>query len=103
MTEVKRDWSKIVEESKGMSLFVPDAFTEAVKKWNDARLELNKVINSLAAQENEVSHSFRNTMYDIQKYFADNGKPEIWTKDIGFDLNALAEGVFILNITESRK
>ncbi len=100
---VQRDWKKVVEESKGQSIFVPDRFLDAVKKWNDARLELNQVINSLAARENDVSHIFRNTMYDMQKYFAENGKPDIWTKDIGFDTNALAEGVFILNIVEGQK
>lgn len=104
MTDVpKRDWDKIVKESNGQAVFVPDALIEKTKAWSAKRDAFNKLINDIAKDENALKVEFTNLMYAVQAYFAENGKPEIWSMDIGFDTNALKEGVFILNLSEARK
>ena len=103
MESTKRDWKKVVSESNGSSVFVPDSLVEQAKKWSESRDEFNTLINGVAEKENTLKVKFTNLMYEIQKYFADNGRPEIWSMDMGFDTNALKEGQFVVNIQEPRK
>ncbi len=104
MTPVeKRDWKEIVAKSNGQAVFVPDALVEDVKKWAEQREAFNKIVNDIAQKENGLKVTFTNVMYKLQEYFAENGKPEIWSMDMGFNTEALKEGVYILNVQEPRK
>lgn len=103
MTEIKRDWDKVVKESNGALVHVPEALLEKSKKWSEKRDDFNKFINEVAKKENDLKVTFTNLMYEIQSYYAENGHPDIWSMDIGFETNALKEGIFILNIQEPRK
>jgi hypothetical protein len=104
MTQVaKRDWKKIVEESNGTSVFTPDSLKGRVEEWAAKRTEFNKKINEVAELEVNLSVFFQNLILDIRKHYAQAGMNEIWSKDVGVDMNALADGEFIFNITEGRK
>ena len=96
----KRDWKKIVEESNGRSVFVPEKFLEQVKAWSEKRNEFTKRVNEISRGEIEISVMFQTLVLEIRKYFADNGREDIWTADVGIETNALKDGQFIININE---
>lgn len=99
----KRDWKKIVDQSGGTAVFAPEKLLTAAKSWQQKRLDFNKEIARLAKLENELTKIFNDLIYDVRNYYEEAGMSEIHTKDVGFDANALKEGIFIINITESVK
>lgn len=99
----KRTWRELVESSNGQMVFLPESLLESATKWSAERDAFNAKINEISQMENSLKKSFVNLMYDIQKHYADAGRPEIWGMDVGFNTEALKEKVFILNITEPRK
>lgn len=103
MVDIKRDWDKIVKESNGSVVQIPEALLGKTKAWSEKRDDFNKLINEVAKKENDLKVTFTNLMYEIQSYYAENGRPEIWSMDLGFNTDALKEGVYILNISEPRK
>ena len=104
MPEEKRDWNKIVAESKGQLVFVPEQFIEKAKEWETIRQELLKMVNLTSRKELEATTKLNNLSYEIRKFLAENGKgDEVWTKDIGFEAGALKDGQFIISITEGKK
>lgn len=100
MEQVTIDWKKIVSESNGRSHFLPESIKADAEKWQETRVDFDKKVATLAQQEIEISVMLQNMMLAIRKYLAENGHADVWTKDIGFDENALKEGVFIINITD---
>jgi hypothetical protein len=99
--KIQRDWNKIVADEKNGLQFVPESLLPAVKEWNEKRKELNEYIKKAAKLENETTNALYNAVFDIRKYFEANGVDDIWTKDIGFQTEALKEGIFILEIREN--
>jgi hypothetical protein len=99
--KIQRDWNKIVADPKNGLQFVPESLLPAVKAWNDKRKELNEYIKQAAKLENETTNLLYNAVFDIRKYFEKNGVDDIWTKDIGFQTEALKEGIFILEVREN--
>jgi len=103
MFEQKRDWKKIVNESKGTRFFLPDSFKERAEDFNKKRIELNKDLAIAAEKEITMNMISQNALYEVRKYLAKNGFDEIWMKEIGWDAEALKEGVFVINIMEPMK
>ena len=102
-TKVARDWKKIVADSKGTQVFLPETLLEDVKKWQTMRSEFNKFISEIAQKEIQVNVVFQNLMLKIREYYAENGMSDIWVKDVGIENEALKEGQFILNITDEQR
>lgn len=98
---VARDWKKLVEESNGKYVFAPDALLEASKAWNDKRKEFALLINSIAKHEVEMKNMLENLAYKIREHFS-AARPEIWSGEVGFNLEALREGQFVIEITKEQ-
>lgn len=98
-----RDWKQIVADSKGTMHFVPSALNEDAKNWQGKRVEFQKEVNRIAKTENEIGLAFNKLIFDIRTYLAENGVENVWTADIGFNTEALKDGVFILNITKAER
>lgn len=102
-TPPARDWKKIVEDHKDSMFFVPSALTDKAKEWQNKRLGFQKEVNRVAEIENEIGLMFTQLIYEIRKYYAENGIENIWTMDIGFNTEALKDGQFVLNITKGER
>lgn len=104
MTEApQRNWQEIVETSNGNLAFIPEAFIARIEEWKVQRAEFNKRVEEMAAIENEIGNKMQNVLYEMRKFFAENGRTEVWTKDFGIEMNALNDGKFIISITEPRR
>lgn len=99
---VKRSWEEIVKNSNGTALFVPEVLLGTVKQWQEKKKEFEDSLKIMAKQELVVSNLFQNLMFEIRKYAETAGHDDIWTKDIGFDGNAMKDGKFIINISDGK-
>lgn len=100
MTEVpQRDWKKIVEDSNGSLIFAPEKFIPKIKEWEEKRIQLNKLANEAAKHELATRMVLENTVSEIRAYLAENGYPDIWLADVGFEAQAIKEGQFIINVS----
>lgn len=98
----KRDWEKIVADSNGDSRFLPDAMIPIAKEWQAKRKVFDKEVNRLAKMENEIGVLFTSMVHEIRKYIENIDGEEIWSMDIGFDSEALKEGLFIITTTKNK-
>lgn len=100
MTEVvQRDWQKIIEGSNGSLILAPEKFIPKIKEWDEKRVELNKLANAAAKHELETRLLLENTVAEVRAYLAENGYPEVWLADVGFETAALKDGKFVLTIS----
>lgn len=103
MTEpLSRDWKTIVADSNGSLVHIPEQFIAPIKEWKEKKAAFDKRVQEMAAIENEMSNLMQNTLYNMRKFFAENGRPEVWTKDFGLEMNALEDGEFLVGITQPR-
>lgn len=103
MSAPKRDWKKIIEESNGQLMMVPEALLPKVKNWLEKKAEFSKEVNRIAKMENEVSNVFNNLVFDVRTYLAENGRENVWTSDLGFETAALQDGLYVLSVRENTK
>lgn len=101
MSESTMDWNQRVSESNGTQVFVSEGCLPTTKMWFEKRNELNKFIDVAARTEIETNMALNEAIYEIRKYLSVNGRENIWTADIGFDVDALKEGKFIVTITDN--
>lgn len=101
-TPPKHDWTKIVSESNGNRIFLPTSFKGAQEDLEKIRKAYNADAVKMAEREIRMTMATQNMFFELREHLAKNGQPDIWVKDIGFEQNALDEGVFIVNISEKR-
>lgn len=94
----KRDWNKIVSESKGDMVFLPKEFMGAGEDWFRTRKEYNDLVAVMAEKELSLNMAFQNLIFEVRKYLKKNGRPDIFIKDVGFEEAALEEGKMIINL-----
>ena len=100
MSSEKRDWKKIVNESNGTRIFLPDQFTEKAKEFKEKREDLFEYLKAAAEKEITMNMLSQNTLFELRQYLAKNGFEDIWSKEMGWDTEALNEGFFVINIIE---
>jgi hypothetical protein len=98
-----RDWKKIVAESAGLQRFIPSELTADAKAWQEKRLAFMKKVNEISKMENDVSLTFTTLIYKIREAFEAAGVDGAWSMDVGFEMNALKDGEYIINITPNQK
>jgi hypothetical protein len=103
MSEEKRDWKKIVEQSEGQLVFLPEQFLPAVKDWNETREKLRILITEMSQLELKTRNKLDTVSLAIREFLAENGRKDIWTADVGLESNALKEGVYIISIKEPQQ
>lgn len=99
----KRDWKKIVSESNGERAFLPDGFKSAAKEIEETRVEYNKDVIKMARKEIAMNMATQNLFYDLRKHLEKSGFMDIWVKDIGFEVEALSDGEFVVNISDPKR
>lgn len=98
----KRDWNKIVAESNGDRIFIPEALVPKVKDWYAKRAEFNKHLNEISKEEISNSVALNNIALEIRIYLEANGYKDIWGCDVGIDSPAAEEGAYIVNISKTK-
>ena len=84
LNQEKRNWSKIVSESGGKSIFLPDGFKKAAKEWRDLREDYNAQVLVMAKKELTLNVALQNLFFELRKFLDKNGRSDIYLKDIGF-------------------
>ncbi len=83
--------------------FLPESLIDAAKKWYTARTEFFKQANELAKAENVLGLQFQNIIMGIREEMEKRGAVEqVWTQDIGFNMEALREGKYIISFTPNK-
>jgi hypothetical protein len=94
-----RNWEEIVANSNGTLEFLPESLIPLVKAWAEKRAALNKLANEAAKIEFETTIALHAAVMAIRTHYAD-GRPNIWSSDVGVEGGALAEGKYIVTINE---
>ena len=98
-----RNWEEIVKNSQGTTFFLPESLIEAAKKWSADRTAFFKQANELAKAENLLGMQFQKIIMGIREEFDKRGAVEaVWTQDIGFNMEALKEGKYIISFTPNK-
>jgi hypothetical protein len=97
------DWTKYVIESGGAAIFLPEPFHKENEKLEKDRLAFNDQALIMAKKEIQMNVSRNDLFLKIREYLEVNGHPDIWVKEIGFNADALAQGMYILTIRENRQ
>lgn len=98
----KRDWKKIVEDSNGALMMAPEQFIPMIKEWDESRQELSRLANAAAKHELKTRMLLENGIVEIREYLEKAGIADVYLKDIGFQSNALDEGLCILTINDGK-
>lgn len=99
----KIDWKKAVSESNGTRLFLPEKFTKQVEEVENRRVMYNGEVQRMAKKEILMNFETQKVFIELREHLEKNGYPDIWVKDIGFDTEALKEGIFVINIRENSR
>lgn len=97
-----RDWNKLVKESNGQLQFLPDALKEQATQWYKNRTEFFTKANEIAKLEATLNVEFNQLVQAIRLEMEKRGMADIWTLDLGFNLEALQEGQYIVQFTENK-
>ncbi len=103
MEQQTRDWEKIVSESNGDLFFLPKEFEGEAKEWFEMREEYNNVVKKMAEKELTMNMKLNNLIFNVRKQLSENGHPDIWLKDVGFETGALREGKYVMSLYEAGK
>lgn len=96
--EKKMTWAERCQVSDGQMFLVPEKFHDRVKEWQKYKQEFDVQLEQMARLEVENSIRMQNILFELRSHFADQGVPGVFTKDIGFEENALAENEYVVNI-----
>ncbi len=97
----KRDWAKIVAESNGGLILLPEGFKKAADEWFKLRADYNEQVQVMAKKELTLNMALQNLFFELRKFLEKNGRPDIYLKDIGFESAALEEGQFVVNLMDA--
>ncbi len=100
--KVKRDWKEIVAASQGSMVLCPEKFLEEIKVWLAKQAVFQKEVNRIAKLEIETNVALQNVILKVRDYLEETGRSDIWTCDVGFQGEALKEGVHIITIEKTK-
>jgi hypothetical protein len=99
-----RNWEQIVKDSNGQMQFVPAELVDKVKHWAEGREEFFKKANELAKIEAHLTVEFNALILELRQTFDAKGAyADIWTVNLGFELNAMKEGKYIISFTKDQR
>lgn len=98
-----KEWQKYVDNSKGTAVFVPTELESAGQDVEKKRKAFNKELTEVVAKkEIELNIETQNLFFKIRQALAEKGQPEIWGKEIGWNEDALKDGVLIVHILNNK-
>lgn len=95
----KRDWKKIVADSKGQMIFVPGKLVENFRAYNLRRQKFLETLEKVSEEEIRLQTEVNNMMLEVRTIMDKEMGIKAWKKDIGLNEQAQADGELILNIS----
>ena len=89
-TTGKIDWNKVVADSNGASLFLPEKFVDQAKENEKLQAEIGEDALALSEKEQRLANRHQNLLFAMQEW-------------IGFNVDALKDGKFVINVVEPMK
>jgi hypothetical protein len=99
-TTQKINWDKVVADSNGTAIFLPEKFVKDAEEVERLRKEFNSKVGEMAEREITMNMATQNMFFALRKYLSENGHTDIWQKDIGFNVEALNDGKFVVNLMD---
>lgn len=93
-------WQERVEKSNGKTFFIPESLLEEYQQAEEIRQYLESEQRRLAETAAEFQNKMDNFWFKLKKHLKDNGQPDIYTLDMGQDVDAREEGIGIINIID---
>lgn len=101
--ETVKKWQEAVNASNGVSVFLPDSLVEEAEEIDKLRQDLNEEIARVAKKEIALNVATQNLFHACRQKLEDAGRTDIWVKDVGFNADALEDGVYVVNVTQGRR
>jgi len=98
----KRNWAELVSKANGTAVFLPEKFLDRAKEMRRLQAEFKALISQVAEKEIKFRNFVDALMLDVRVDLAAAGNPT-WTKDLGFDDDAMKDNEFILNLRENQR
>jgi hypothetical protein len=96
----KIDWNKMVSESNGAFIFLPESLKKEAEELEKIRVAYNKETNAMAKKEIKMNIGNQNLFVKLREYLEQNGHSDIWMKEIGFNADALNEGKYVVYLRD---
>lgn len=97
----KRDWDKIVSESKNL-YHLPDVLREESEEWMKLKNDQEETAKILGKKMAVTNLALENIVFKMRQHLEELDVKECWTVEaVGFQPEALKDGKFII-VTESR-
>lgn len=94
-------WTEQVEQSRGILAFLPDQFKEEAAEIERGRKEFNELLNTeIAEKEIDLQVATQTLFHKVRKYWKEAGKKNIFSRDIGWNKDALNEGIYVINVID---
>ena len=95
----KRDWKKIVADSKGSMVFVPGKLVDSFREYNQKRKKFMEEVERISEMEIRLQVDVNNMMLEARTIIDKEMGIKIWKKDLGLNEQALEDGELVLNIS----
>lgn len=102
--ENKKKWDEFVEKNKGFSFYIPEQFHEKMVEYIERNSKFQEKLNAMAKEELENRVLGNEIFIEMRRYlYEEIGMEEIYRREVGFEEEAMKEGVFILNTWTENK
>ena len=95
----KRDWKKVVADSKGSMVFVPGKLVDNFRAYNLKRKKFLEEVEKISEMEIRMQVEVNNMMLEARTIIDKEMGIKVWKKDLGLNEQALEDGELVLNIS----
>lgn len=99
----KRNWPQLCANSQSQMVMLPDKFVKDFEEVEKKRKAFNEFLNEIAEKEIRLNFETQKVFFALREYLAKNGHGQIWSKDVGLNIDALKDGSFVVNISEQNR
>jgi len=99
----KQEWLDLIDKSEGQMVLLPESLNEKAETFRKIREEFLMMVRKMAKMEIEQSVLVNEIVYEMRKDLEAKGHADVWTKDIGFNTDALESGGFVMNVNEPQR
>ncbi len=93
-------WPERVATSNGTLFMLPENLHEKMKNWTESKKKFDELLNQAAEVEVNQAFLMQGILLEARKALMERGATNVYTKDIGFEENALKEGQFVVSLTQ---
>lgn len=99
---LKEQLQETVKRSGGKMIFLPDKLVPEAKQLTQYAEKVDSMVVQLNEQEIKLSVKSQNFWLKVREYLKENGYPENWAKEVGWNQQGAKEGIFVVNIIDKQ-